>query len=229
MSAKKRHLGRGLDALLGAAAAQQPVADANPSTEPGGDADKTLKELPVDLVQRGKYQPRKDLYPHFLVLLVFGSITQLFDPFLPSYDIEHVDRSQSSIVQHLHHFSNHTVVQKYEMTDERQTQMNDRRELLELLRVHAKIPADTLSAEILGQLPTPQQWEALYGKDIVIRGEETCEQYRKLVEPKNRYFAAAGMFNTGTNLLFKLTSYDEKRLDQQDLDLVKQVKLALKH
>lgn len=66
MSAKKRHLGRGLDALLGAAAAQQPTASAGVLAEPQGDADKTLKELPVDLVQRGKYQPRKDMEPESL-------------------------------------------------------------------------------------------------------------------------------------------------------------------
>ena len=50
MSAKKRHLGRGLDALLGAAA-QQPAAGGPPVA-----ADKTLRELAVDLIQRGKYQ-----------------------------------------------------------------------------------------------------------------------------------------------------------------------------
>lgn len=55
MSAKKRHLGRGLDALLGAAA-QQPAAGRPPVA-----ADKTLRELAVDLIQRGKYQPRKDM------------------------------------------------------------------------------------------------------------------------------------------------------------------------
>lgn len=55
MSAKKRHLGRGLDALLGAAA-QQPTTGAPPDA-----ADKTLRELAVDLIQRGKYQPRKDM------------------------------------------------------------------------------------------------------------------------------------------------------------------------
>jgi ParB family transcriptional regulator, chromosome partitioning protein len=66
MSAKKRHLGRGLDALLGAAAAQQPGASTTPAAEPEGEADKTLKELPVDLIQRGKYQPRKDIEPESL-------------------------------------------------------------------------------------------------------------------------------------------------------------------
>ncbi len=67
MSAKKRHLGRGLDALLGAAAAQQPGGpEASPADAPPGDADSLLKELPVDLVQRGKYQPRKDMEPESL-------------------------------------------------------------------------------------------------------------------------------------------------------------------
>ncbi len=67
MSAKKRHLGRGLDALLGAAAAQQPGGpDAAPAATAAGGADSLLKELPVDLVQRGKYQPRKDMEPESL-------------------------------------------------------------------------------------------------------------------------------------------------------------------
>ena len=61
MSSKKRHLGRGLDALLGAAAAQQPAADPAEAEGPATDSAHLLKELPVDLVQRGKYQPRKDI------------------------------------------------------------------------------------------------------------------------------------------------------------------------
>ena len=60
MSAKKRHLGRGLDALLGAAAQQPTSADAA-GTEPPASSDRVLRELAVDLIQRGKYQPRKDM------------------------------------------------------------------------------------------------------------------------------------------------------------------------
>ena len=59
MSGKKRHLGRGLDALLGAAAQAQPVEPAGEARP--ADGDKLLKELAVDLIQRGKYQPRKDM------------------------------------------------------------------------------------------------------------------------------------------------------------------------
>jgi len=80
MSAKKRGLGRGLDALLGASITKQtaaaeggPAQDSEPST--AGD-DKALKELPVDLIQRGKYQPRKDIDPESLQELADSIIAQ---------------------------------------------------------------------------------------------------------------------------------------------------------
>lgn len=64
MAAKKRGLGRGLDALLGANAAAELSTEAS-GTEPT--APKSLpRELPVDLVQRGKYQPRRDMDPDSL-------------------------------------------------------------------------------------------------------------------------------------------------------------------
>ena len=69
MSARKRGLGRGLDALLGASNAAKPteVDMRQGVTEPDASAaDKALKELPVDLIQRGKYQPRKDIEPESL-------------------------------------------------------------------------------------------------------------------------------------------------------------------
>jgi len=54
MAAKKRGLGRGLDALLGSAA----VAKSN--NEPAVESE--LRHLAVDLMQRGKYQPRVDMH-----------------------------------------------------------------------------------------------------------------------------------------------------------------------
>ena len=67
MSAKKRGLGRGLDALLGAAAARPatPVGSADNTAAVEGE-DSILKELPIDLIQRGKYQPRRDIDPESL-------------------------------------------------------------------------------------------------------------------------------------------------------------------
>lgn len=58
---KKRGLGRGLDALLGGAATTEA-----PATVEEAQAQGVLKELPVDLVQRGKYQPRRDMHPEAL-------------------------------------------------------------------------------------------------------------------------------------------------------------------
>ncbi|MEH6566468.1 MAG: ParB/RepB/Spo0J family partition protein [Halopseudomonas sp.] len=57
MAGKKRGLGRGLDALLG---------QGNASDGTGNLHDQQLKELPVDLIQRGKYQPRRDMDPQAL-------------------------------------------------------------------------------------------------------------------------------------------------------------------
>ena len=55
MTAKKKRLGRGLDALL-----SRPVAEAAAAMPESG-MDGPLRELPVDLLQRGRYQPRLDI------------------------------------------------------------------------------------------------------------------------------------------------------------------------
>ncbi|MBE0509601.1 MAG: ParB/RepB/Spo0J family partition protein [Chromatiales bacterium] len=61
MVTKKRGLGKGLEALLGsgASAATGQSADA-------GRGDGELKNLPVDILQRGVYQPRIDMHPDTL-------------------------------------------------------------------------------------------------------------------------------------------------------------------
>ncbi|KTT12795.1 chromosome partitioning protein ParB [Pseudomonas oryzihabitans] len=57
MAVKKRGLGRGLDALLGGASVKvlQEQAAVAPVSE--------LQSLPVDIIQRGKYQPRRHMDP----------------------------------------------------------------------------------------------------------------------------------------------------------------------
>lgn len=57
---KKRGLGRGLEALLGATAPHET------QTTPQGMSDGELRNLPVDVIQRGKYQPRIDMHPESL-------------------------------------------------------------------------------------------------------------------------------------------------------------------
>lgn len=69
MAAKKRGLGRGLDALLGgnpssveagAQGAGDPLSEAPAST------DGEMRALPIEMIQRGKYQPRRDMHPEAL-------------------------------------------------------------------------------------------------------------------------------------------------------------------
>lgn len=61
MSTKKRGLGRGLDALL---ATSQQNSDKKSSSQ---QADKgELQKLPIEFLQPGKYQPRKDMSPDAL-------------------------------------------------------------------------------------------------------------------------------------------------------------------
>ena len=54
MTAKKKRLGRGLDALL-----SKPVTET--AAVSGRREDGPLKEIPLDLLQRGRYQPRLDI------------------------------------------------------------------------------------------------------------------------------------------------------------------------
>ncbi len=65
MAVKKRGLGRGLDALLG--------ADINPVVE---EKHQSPQALPVEFLQRGKFQPRKDIDPDSLKELAASIKTQ---------------------------------------------------------------------------------------------------------------------------------------------------------
>ncbi|GAB6388875.1 ParB/RepB/Spo0J family partition protein [Stutzerimonas marianensis] len=70
MATKKRGLGRGLDALLGGANIAATASDTAVVDE------RELHQLPVDLIQRGKYQPRRDIDPVTLEELAHSIRTQ---------------------------------------------------------------------------------------------------------------------------------------------------------
>ena len=55
MAVKKRGLGRGLDALLGASGGDKSTAQQR------APANSDMREIPLELIQRGKYQPRRDM------------------------------------------------------------------------------------------------------------------------------------------------------------------------
>lgn len=69
MSTKRKGLGKGLDALLGAGPIVSPspvstAPDQTPTSDPKLDG--RLAHLPVEFCQRGKYQPRRDMHPEQL-------------------------------------------------------------------------------------------------------------------------------------------------------------------
>lgn len=77
MSAKKRGLGRGLDALLGSGSSSLtqprevsvvPEVKADQASEPARkeNLDGEMRHLPVEFLSRGRYQPRRDMDPESL-------------------------------------------------------------------------------------------------------------------------------------------------------------------
>jgi ParB family transcriptional regulator, chromosome partitioning protein len=69
MAVKKKGLGRGLDALLGVKASMSaaPIPIAGETEVPASIMrDGELKQMPIEFLQRGKYQPRRDMSPEAL-------------------------------------------------------------------------------------------------------------------------------------------------------------------
>ena len=54
------------------------------------------------------------------------------------------------------------------------------------------------------KLPPVEEIQSMYGTNSYIVGLERCEEYREAVEPEHRLMGPAGLFNSATNLLFKL-------------------------
>jgi len=68
MATKRPSLGRGLEALLGTSTPRPETAAASAQAEaaPRPRLDEELARIPVDLLQRGRYQPRLDMRPESL-------------------------------------------------------------------------------------------------------------------------------------------------------------------
>ena len=79
---------------------------------------------------------------------------------------------------------------------------SDKSQLLELLSKAGVEP----TPDLLQQLPPYDEIVKLYGNQPLIHGLDTCETYRRIIPPQNRSIGPAGMFNTGTNLLYSLLS-----------------------
>ena len=68
MATKRQSLGKGLDALLGIPESFDHLESGDAPALTGGEivADGQLRQLPVEFLQRGKYQPRRDINPEAL-------------------------------------------------------------------------------------------------------------------------------------------------------------------
>src|SRR5512135_3104211 len=67
MATKRPSLGRGLEALLGTSTPRpEPAESAQAEAAPRPRRDEELARIPVDLLQRGRYQPRLDMRPESL-------------------------------------------------------------------------------------------------------------------------------------------------------------------
>ncbi|WP_027329772.1 ParB/RepB/Spo0J family partition protein [Marinimicrobium agarilyticum] len=69
MAGKRKGLGKGLDALLGAGVTSAPTDAPTPDTPEAVEkalADGRLAHIPVEMIQRGRYQPRRDMHPEAL-------------------------------------------------------------------------------------------------------------------------------------------------------------------
>lgn len=66
MAGKSKGLGRGLDALLTSTRTVAPDANNQSPFESGKPLDGDLRHLPIEFLQPGKYQPRKDMSPEAL-------------------------------------------------------------------------------------------------------------------------------------------------------------------
>jgi len=78
MATKRQSLGKGLDALLGIPEDADPYDSETSSTLTHGElvADGQLRQLPVEFLQRGKYQPRRDINPESLKELTASVTSQ---------------------------------------------------------------------------------------------------------------------------------------------------------
>lgn len=77
-------------------------------------------------------------------------------------------------------------------------QTKDRTPLLNIL----KFANITLSSDMIESLPTWEEVTSKFGNTPQIIGLETCHVFRRSVAKRHRIIAPAGVFNSGTNVLF---------------------------
>src|SRR5690554_1080099 len=98
MIKKKRGLGRGLDSLLSSSresVAIDGVDESQNAESTGSTKDGALRHLPIEWLQPGRYQPRKDIQPEALEELAASIKSQgLMQPIIARKTAENDNRSE---------------------------------------------------------------------------------------------------------------------------------------
>jgi hypothetical protein len=79
---------------------------------------------------------------------------------------------------------------------------DDKEPILKLLE--EAVGGDEVDEATVARLPTAQQVAAMYGRDPVVLGLETCGRFQAYGDPAEHFVSTAGSFNTGTNLMAEL-------------------------
>jgi len=87
--------------------------------------------------------------------------------------------------------------------DDHHSPQDDKTRLIQILK-DAGVPPKDLTPKMTNSLPSESKIASLYGEGPRIIGLETCATYQSNILPVNRKVAPAGLFNTGTNILFEL-------------------------
>lgn len=88
----------------------------------------------------------------------------------------------------------------YEINFPSLTEQQGKQHIMQLFKESGRV----LTPEMEAELPTWSQVQEVVGPHPYIVGWERCEAYRRKVPPLERMLGAAGMFNSGTNLVTHL-------------------------
>ena len=150
-------------------------------------------EVLVQMTKSGEKRRPIRVKRKFSVVMPIGLVFCLLNAlFLHCRFIRQLETRQTSLVGVQH--ANSTACSLQEA-------MKGKERILDILKDAGYL---AISRSDLDKLPTWQQVVDLYGESPRIIGLETCREFQATVDPRKAFPAAAGPFNSGTNLLSSL-------------------------
>jgi len=140
-------------------------------------------------------------YRVILLLLAVALFELVVSDYMYTFDgMSHNDRRGGHILQTLMQFNKKRRVSIHQSAKELPLPTKANHTIALMLE---KVGLE-VTQELLDQFPPIDQSSELYGDEVLIPGLETCEQYQNAVTLEDRHTGPAGMFNTGTNLMYDL-------------------------